>query len=457
MSPETPRRGLALHWRIFIGLAIGIGAGCACNHYLGPKHPQVVWVVSHLTRPLGDLFIRLLFMTVVPLVFASLVVGIAGLGDVRKLGRVGFKAFGYCAVISAISVVIGLTLANTIRPGQRMDRSKAALLQEQFGGQANEEIEKSKTADKSEPALSQIIKTLVPKNPITAIASETPNMLHLMFFTVVFGAALALAPASKTRPLLAALEGVYAVSATVIDLIMKAAPYAVACLLFSTTAILGFGVLVALSWFVVTVLLGLGLHLFGTYSISTLLLSRISPLEFFWRIKTVMVTAFSTSSSVATLPTTLRVSEENLGVPRDINGFVLTVGATANQNGTALYEGVTVLFLAQLAGVDLTLGQQLTVAGLAILGGIGTAGVPSASIPFIVIVAAGVGVNPALIGVILGVDRILDMCRTVVNVVGDMTAATYVARSEGSLLFNSKTALEPLVDAEKREQPVEKA
>ena len=456
MSPETPRRGLPLHRRIFIGLAVGAVGGGGANYFLGAEQKQVLWVVTHLTEPLGELFIRLLFMTVVPLVFSSLVVGIAGLGDVRKLGRVGFKSFGYCAVISAISVVIGLTLVNTLRPGKRMDPATAARLQERFSGEADKEIEKSKQANMSDPALLQIVKTLVPKNPITAVASETPNMLHLMFFTVVFGAALALAPAEKTKRLLGALEGLYAVSATIIDLIMKAAPYAVGCLLFSTTARFGFDVLTALGWFVVTVLAGLGLHLFGTYSISTLLLARISPVEFFRRIKTVMLTAFSTSSSVATLPTTLRVSEENLRVPRDINSFVLTVGATANQNGTALYEGVTVLFMAQLAGVDLTLGQQLSVAGLAILGGIGTAGVPSASLPYIVIIAAGVGVNPALIGVIFGVDRFLDMCRTVVNVVGDMTAATYVARSEGSLLFNSKTALEPFVDAEKREQPVQK-
>jgi DAACS family dicarboxylate/amino acid:cation (Na+ or H+) symporter len=208
--------------------------------------------------------------------------------------------------------------------------------------------------------------------------------------------------------------------------------------MFNNTARFGLDLLLALGWFVLTVLLGLGLHMFGTYSISLRLLSRISPVEFFRRIKTVMLTAFSTSSSAATLPTTLRVSEENLGVPREINSFVLTIGATANQNGTALYEGVTVLFLAQLAGVDLTFGQQLMVAYLAMLGGIGTAGVPSGSIPFIVVVLTTISVNPTLIAVILGVDRILDMCRTVLNVVGDMTAATYVARSEGCELLGEK-------------------
>jgi DAACS family dicarboxylate/amino acid:cation (Na+ or H+) symporter len=175
--------------------------------------------------------------------------------------------------------------------------------------------------------------------------------------------------------------------------------------------------------------------MFGMYSVSLSLLSRISPREFFRRVRTVMVTAFSTSSSNATLPTALKVSEENLGVPREINTFVLTVGATVNQNGTALYEGVTVLFLAQLAGVDLTIGQQVLVAYMAILGGIGTAGVPSGSIPFIVVVLATVGINPSLIALILGVDRLLDMCRTTLNVTGDLTAATYVARSEGYSLL----------------------
>jgi dicarboxylate/amino acid:cation (Na+ or H+) symporter, DAACS family len=186
--------------------------------------------------------------------------------------------------------------------------------------------------------------------------------------------------------------------------------------------------------------------MFGVYSLSVGLLSRISPIEFFRRIQAVMLTAFSTSSSNATLPTALRVSQVNLGVPREINTFVLTVGATMNQNGTALYEGVTVLFLAQLAGIHLSLGQQVVVAYLAILGGVGTAGVPSGSIPFIIVVLASIGVNPSLIALILGVDRILDMCRTTLNVTGDITAATYVARSEGYPLLKADS-LAPLDEA----------
>ncbi len=255
---------------------------------------------------------------------------------------------------------------------------------------------------------------------------------------------LTLVAEAKARPVVHVLEGVYEAVAKCIELVMRLAPFAVFCLLFTMTSRFGFGLLASLGWYVGAVLIGLSLHMFGIYSISIAVLSRLNPIDFFRRIKTIMITAFSTSSSNATLPTALRVTEENLGVPRDINSFVLTIGATANQNGTALFEGVTILFLAQLAGVHLSMGQQLMVLYLAILGGIGTAGVPSGSIPFIILVLATIGVNPAMIAIVLGVDRILDMCRTVVNVVGDVTAATYVARSEGATLKEHKVA--PAVD-----------
>ena len=429
-TPDQPK-GLALHSKILIGLAVGVIAGVAVNRLLGGDHRIVVWIVDNITHPVGQLFLRLLLMIVVPLVFSSLVVGVAGIGDVRKLGRVGLKSFGYCLVISAISVAIGITLANTVRPGTRIDPSTSAALQQRFANDATAEIEKNKPGAKPKPLMA-VVETIVPKNPFFSISGkEDANMLHLMFFGLIVGIAITLLPMSITAPLLAVLQGVYEITAKIIEMIMKIAPYAVACLLFNNTARFGLDLLQALAWFVATVLFGLALHMFGVYSLSIYFLSRISPLEFFRRIKTVMLTAFSTSSSNATLPTALRVSEQNLGVPQEINSFVLTVGATANQNGTALYEGITVLFLAQLAGVDLSFGQQLMVVYLAILGGIGTAGIPSGSIPFIIGVLVTIGVNPALIAIVLGVDRILDMCRTTLNVTGDLTAATYVARSEG--------------------------
>ncbi|RPJ64664.1 MAG: dicarboxylate/amino acid:cation symporter [Acidobacteria bacterium] len=443
--------GWPLHTRILVAMLLGVGAGVLVNAVLGGSNSGVSWVISNITEPVGQLFLRLLLMIVVPLVFSSLVVGVAGIGDVRKLGRVGLKAFGYTFIISGISVVIGLTLANTVRPGDRIPQATAAALEQRYGSDAAKQLEEAQKASGTDSAMMQVVKSLVPANPIaalagvpdnpgTATAGGTPNMLHLMFFALSIGVAVTLISPPVVAPFLRGLEAVYHVSAKLIDLIMKFAPIAVACLLFNTTARFGLDLLGALAWFVLTVLAGLAIHMFGVYSLSVCFLSRISPLDFFRRIKTVMLTAFSTSSSNATLPTALRISEENLGVPREVNSFVLTVGATANQNGTALYEGVTVLFLAQLSGIDLTIGQQIMVAYLAILGGIGTAGVPSGSIPFIVLVLATIGVNPSLIAIILGVDRILDMCRTTLNVTGDLTAATYVARSEGyDLLRTNRT------------------
>jgi len=435
-------KGLALHTKILIGLLVGAVGGVIANRAMGGDNANLVWFIKNFTEPIGQLFLNLLLMIVVPLVFSSLVVGVAGIGDIRKLGRIGFKSFAYCLIISAISVVIGLGLANTIRPGERIAPEIAEKMQAQFGGDATKRVEDQKKADeaaKADSPLMSVVKTIVPKNLVTSIASENPNMLHLMFFALIVGVAITLLPAPVSSPFIGFMDAVFAVTTKIIDMVMKFAPYAVACLIFTNIARFGIELLGTLGWFVVTVLLGLGLHMFGVYSLSVWFLSRINPLEFFRRVRTVIVTAFSTSSSNATLPTALRVSEENLGVPKEINSFVLTVGATANQNGTALYEGVTVLFLAQLAGVDLTLGTQLMVVYLAILGGIGTAGVPSGSIPFIIGILAMIGVNPALIAIILGVDRILDMCRTTLNVVGDLTAATFVARSEGfELLTDTK-------------------
>jgi len=301
-----------------------------------------------------------------------------------------------------------------------------------FSSETKELISSVKSARSSVATpLMQIVSTIVPSNVFYSIAGSTPNMLHIMFFALIVGIAITLLPAPVSAPFVGFMEAVFQITAKIIDIIMKFAPYAVACLLFNNIALFGLDLLQSLAWFVFTVLLGLSIHFFGTYSLSIYFLSGMNPLDFFKRVRTVILTAFSTSSSNATLPTALRVSEQNLGVPKEINSFVLTVGATANQNGTALYEGVTVLFLAQLAGIELTFALQLVVVYLAILGGIGTAGVPSGSIPFIIGILAMIGVNPALIAIIIGVDRILDMCRTTLNVVGDITAATYVAKSEG--------------------------
>lgn len=429
-TPDRPH-GMPLHTRILIGLLAGVLGGLAANKFAGGESPQVLWIVQNITEPIGQLFLRLLLMTVIPLVFSSLIVGVAGLGDIRKLGRIGIKCLLYTVIISAISVVIGLVAVNLVRPGKRVDAETARALEARYAVDASKRVQDAQKTTAGDSGFMAVVKTMVPSNPFAAIASDPPNMLHLMFFAVFLGVAITMIDPDTAAPLLGALEALFHVSTKIIDIIMKTAPFAVACLLFNNTARFGFDLLQALGWFVATVLAGLAVHMFVIYSLSVWILSRISPFEFFRRVKTVMLTAFSTSSSNATLPTALRVAEMNVGIPREINSFVLTIGATANQNGTALYEGVTVLFLAQLSGVDLSLSTQIMVVYLAILGGIGTAGVPSGSIPFIIVVLTQIGVNPSLIAIILGVDRILDMCRTTLNVVGDITCAAYVARSEG--------------------------
>jgi len=220
-TPDKPK-GLALHTRILIGLAVGVIAGLAVNKFFGGDHARVVWIVDNITQPVGQLFLRLLLMIVVPLVFSSLVVGVAGIGDIRKLGRVGLKSFGYCLVISAISVVIGLTLANTIKPGKRIDPATSAALQQRYATEATKTVEDAKKASTATPKpLMAVVETIVPKNPFFAVAGENPNMLHLMFFALVVGIAITLIPVRITEPLLRVLEALYEITAKIIEIIMK--------------------------------------------------------------------------------------------------------------------------------------------------------------------------------------------------------------------------------------------
>ncbi|HZG54761.1 MAG TPA: cation:dicarboxylase symporter family transporter, partial [Pyrinomonadaceae bacterium] len=276
-TPDRPK-GMPLHTRILIGLGVGVLLGVLSFTLFGQPHPtlpgatvphqRVEWVIANITEPIGTLFLRLLLMVVVPLVFSSLVVGVAGIGDIRKLGRVGFKSFAYTLVISAISVVIGLTLANTMRPGERIDEATKAGLEARYGTDASKRVADATKAGTTDSPLMQVVKTIVPANPIAAVASETPNMLHLMFFAVILGIAATLIPTNVTAPLLQGLQALFEISAKIIDIIMKIAPFAVACLLFNNTARFGLDLLTALGWFMLTVLGGLALHMFGVYSLS---------------------------------------------------------------------------------------------------------------------------------------------------------------------------------------------
>jgi len=435
-QPPPRKKRLALHTKIFIGLLVGLIAGLICNA-LWSDAPQLEWLIKNLISPIGQVFLRIIFMAVIPLIFSALALGVAELGDIRQLGRVGFKTFAYTLTVTAISVIIGITLVNTVKPGAGLSEGdRQALLSTITTKTVQTTVEKAAEAK----SIVQTLLDLIPKNPLAdAVGAFDENyrgggILALMVFSLFVGIALALARSERTEVFEKWLQGLYDVVMKIIGIGMKLAPYGVACLVFSVVAKLGINVVVILSKYIAVVMIGLCLHMFGVYSLLLKYLIKVSPWKFFARIEEVILTAFSTSSSNVTLPTALRVTEENLGVPRKISNFVLTLGSTANQNGTALYEGVTVLFLAQFFGIELSTTQQVTVVLAAVLAGIGTAGVPGGSLPVIVLVLQSVGVPGEGIGVILGVDRILDMSRTVLNVTGDITAAMYVAKTEGNAM-----------------------
>lgn len=436
-SPVTeaaPSGRLPMHTRILIGLVAGAGLGLTMNALLPPvgpgrPHPVVDWLTYYVAQPAGEIFMRLIFMVVVPLVFSALTLGVAGIGDVRRLGRLGLRTLAVTLVLSASSVVIGLLLVNTVRPGARLSEARREELRATW---VKTDLKQVKDAERAKSARDSLL-DIIPKNPLQemvgAMDGSSPGggMLAVMFFALATGIAITLNP-QRTGPLVAVLEGVYDISMTVIGWAMQLAPLGVCGMVFALTAVLGFEILQTLLWYVLTVLAGLSLHLLGVYSLVVKLIARRAPRVFFGQIREVMLTAFATASSNATLPTSLRVTEQRLGIRRDVSSFVLTVGSTANQNGTALYEGITVLFLAQVFGVELSIPQQFTVVLMSIMAGIGTAGVPGGSLPLVAIVLKSVGVPAEGIGIILGVDRLLDMCRTTLNVTGDIVVAACVDR-----------------------------
>lgn len=411
-----------LHVRMAIGFVVGAGLGVLGNVFFAGD-PRLAAVVTYVSQPIGSIFLRMLFMLVIPLVLAALPLGVTGLGDLRHLGRVGLRTLAYTVIVSLIAVLLGLTLVNVLRPGDGMAEDAKARLMEGAGERAAA-ITSSIGARSGVDLLVQII----PDNPVRAAANG--DILAVMFFALMLGIGLAMTRTDAARKLEGALEGLYDITMRLITLVISLAPVGVGALLFTLTAQLGYDVLWQLARFVGVVLLALAIHQFGVYSIMLATVGRTNPLKFFAAVEPAMITAFSTASSNATLPTALRVAEENLRLPRSVSRFVLTIGATANQNGTALFEGVTALFLAQVYGVDLSIGQQLVVLFICVLGGIGTAGVPAGSLPVVVMILGTVGVPVEGIGLILGVDRFLDMCRTAVNVTGDLAIATIVSRGE---------------------------
>jgi Na+/H+-dicarboxylate symporter len=420
---RAERRNISLQMKMLIGFVIGLAAGLIVNQ-TQPDAPWVETVTTYVTGPIGQIFLRLLFMMVLPLLFSALVIGIAEMGDVRVFKRVGIKTLFYTILLSSIAVVIALAVTNLFEPGAGVPPELAQQLLEDSRENAGAII----SANAERPSGVAAFLNIIPNNVIAAASAN--DILAVMFFALVFGIGLLLVGTPQAQRLQEAIEGLFHVMMRLIGLVIRLAPIAVACFMFNLAALFGWDLLVRLGAFAGVVLLALGLHMFVTYPLALWLFAGRSPIAFFRDIQEAMVVAFSTSSSNATLPTALRVAEDRLKLPPRVSRFVLTIGATANQNGTAIYEGVTVLFLAQFFGADLDLWQQVMVLLVCILGGIGTAGVPSGSLPVIALILGMVGVPPEMIGLILGVDRFLDMCRTTLNVAGDLTIATIVSRGE---------------------------
>ncbi len=411
------------HVKLLVALVLGLGLGLLAHSYSHQEYLQ--FLSSSVFAPIGKIFLRTIFMVVVPMVVSALILGIYELTHAQGLGKIALTTLTFTVLSSALSVIVGISLVNIVQPGKIM------TLSELGGGIANIEEIKSK-ANAAKP-LSEILVNLISDNPLrSALNALEGEMLSLMIFALIFGLAFGLTVKEKKYGeggMFTVIEQIYATCMKIVEFAMKLAPLAVFSLVFNSSFKFGHGIFISLFAYIGVVVLGLTIQQFGVYSFLLKTFTRWSPKEFFKHCREVYLYAFSTASSNATLPKALAAAENNLKLSKKISRFVLTIGSTANQNGTALFEGVTVLFLAQLYGVDLSIGQQVQVVLMSILAGIGTAGVPGGSLPLIMILLVSVGIPAEGLGLILGVDRFLDMCRTTINVSGDLVIAALVAKS----------------------------
>jgi Na+/H+-dicarboxylate symporter len=409
-----------LHTKILIGLVLGAIVG-AIAEQLGVGS----WVV--MLEPFGQAFIRLLIMIVIPLVMASLIIGTASLGDLKKLGRIGAKTIGYYLVATALAVAMGLLVAGAIQPGSGLDEGVKTQLLEDYGGTNEARLEAMQQA----PGLQDILFNIIPRNPVASMANM--DMLQIIFFSLFLGIALTVLTEEKRKPLVDVLDSVNDAMVVIVEMIMKIAPYGVFILIAAVAGRFGYEVIISLLKYV---LVGIGTMILFTvtfYPITLRFFSGMNPFFFFKRFYEVMVFAFSTSSSNAALPINLKVTEDDLGVSRDVASFVLPLGATVNMNGTGIYHGVSTIFIAQVYGIQLSPGQLVIVVITATLASIGAAGVPGIGFITLAIVLEALGIPLEGLAMVLGVERILDMTRTAVNVTGDSAAAIWVAKTEGEL------------------------
>jgi Na+/H+-dicarboxylate symporter len=438
VSAKEGDTGLALHTKILIGLVLGALAAALVKSFTPPESGQAItdfavrWI-----EPIGKLFLRGILLTVVPLVFTSIIGGIYQLGDIRTLGRLGTRTLGFYLFTSFAAASLATLFALTLGPGEAVSETTRGLLSEQFAGAANAKLSSSAAAaERFDGSFFQIVLNLVPDNAVAAMTSNK-LLLEVIIFAVLLGASLTMIPKEKADPVAVVFEGTNLAMIKIIDVMMKLAPYGVFALVYMVVVRAGTDVLIALGYYTVIVVVCLLAHMVVVLWPLLAIFAKRSPIAFTRSIKEIWLTAFSTSSSSATLPTTMRVAEEEVGISKEVSSFVLPLGATINMDGTTIYQIIAVHFVAQVWGIEISLATSFSLILVAMLMGIGAAGVPGGVIPLLYVVMATAGIPNATaelgIALILGMDRILDMCRSCLNVVGDTITATVVAHAEGKL------------------------
>ncbi len=411
MKSRFKFKKIKLHTKIFIGLILGVIVGLV----FGEK--------ATIIEPVGTIFLRLITMIVVPLVLVSLMLGTASLGDIRKLGRIGIKTVVYFIITTMVAISIGLFLANIVQPGTGLNEEVKTELYKSYESSAQVGIQRME----EKPSLKDILVDIVPTNPVKSLIEG--NMLQVIFLGLLFGLILTLIKKEKSEYLIQILDGVNDAIIQVVHIAMRLAPYGVLALIAAVIGQYGVGILVTLLKYSLVVIGGLALYTFTINSLTVGFLGRTNPLRFYKGVKEAMIIAFSTSSSNAALPVSMECVE-HIGVPREYSSFVIPLGATINMDGTALYQGVAAVFIAQIYGIPLSLTDQVTIVFMATLASVGAAGVPAAGIITLAMVLKQIGIPLEGIALILGVDRFLDMCRTTTNIIGDMACSVVIKESE---------------------------
>lgn len=427
---------LPLHWQIAIALACAFIAGVFSSH-VGMNDVGEEVLVQHTILGIewieiygfiGEMFLNALKMLIVPLIASAVITGVAGIGKDKAFARLGMKTLGYYVLTSLLAVVVGLAVVNLMKPGFKDGQPNTALLD--IANDEDQEKAMSKVEGRSASDIVDIFKRMIPTNVIDT-ATNNGAMLPLIVFSLLFGFYMAQITGPQADTMKNFWQALYDVMIKITDLVMRFAPIGIFGLVAKVTATTGYENFVNLLWFFFSVMLALGIHFLVTMPLILCFLARVNPIKHYKAMAPALLTAFSTASSSATLPVTMECLHDNSGVSRRVTSFTTPLGATVNMDGTALYECVAVIFIAQLMGADLGIGTQLTTVILALLTSIGVAGVPSASLVAIVVILTALDINPAAIGVLMVFDRVLDMCRTAVNIFGDSCGAVVIARSEG--------------------------